>query len=360
MVITALAFDFTNGFHDTGNAMATSIATGALPPRVAVAVSGLLNFVGAFLSLAVAATIANGLVNTGDVTLTVVAAGLCGGIIWNLLTWLLGIPSSSSHALIGGVIGATMAAAGGSAVQWHGLVSKVIIPAAFSPVIAALVAATGILNVWNSDPGETAAADAALRADFPGRFMLGIGIGHREATSEYRRPLTTMHAFLDGLDASPSPPSAGERCLAALGPKMVDLAAERTAGTHPYFVPVEHTRWARGRLGPGKLVAPEVACVVDTDPVRAKAVARRYARLYLGMRNYTQNLLRFGFTEDDLAGGGSDRLIDAIIPQGSAGQIAEVVRAHLDAGADHVCLQPLGEEGIPRRSWTALAQALAD
>jgi PiT family inorganic phosphate transporter len=143
VVITALAFDFTNGFHDTGNAMATSIATGALSPRIAVAVSGVLNFVGAFLSLAVAATIASGLVSTSKVTLTVVAAGLAGGIIWNLLTWLLGIPSSSSHALIGGVIGATMAAAGGSAVLWHGLVSKVVIPAVMSPVIAALVAAVG-------------------------------------------------------------------------------------------------------------------------------------------------------------------------------------------------------------------------
>jgi PiT family inorganic phosphate transporter len=143
VVITALGFDFTNGFHDTGNAMATSIATGALGPRVAVAISGVLNFVGAFLSLAVAATIASGLVDTKVVTLTVVAAGLAGGIIWNLVTWLLGIPSSSSHALIGGVIGSTMAAAGGSAVLWHGLVSKVIIPAVFSPIIAVLVAAAG-------------------------------------------------------------------------------------------------------------------------------------------------------------------------------------------------------------------------
>jgi inorganic phosphate transporter, PiT family len=143
VVITALAFDFTNGFHDTGNAMATSIATNALNPRVAVAISGLLNLIGAFLSLAVAATIASGLVDTKKVTLTVVAAGLAGGITWNLLTWLLGIPSSSSHALIGGVIGATIAAAGGSAIEWKGLVSKVVIPAGLSPIIAALVAATG-------------------------------------------------------------------------------------------------------------------------------------------------------------------------------------------------------------------------
>ncbi|HVT70134.1 MAG TPA: inorganic phosphate transporter [Trebonia sp.] len=143
VVITALGFDFTNGFHDTANAMATSIATGALPPRLAVGISGILNFVGAFLSLAVAATIASGLVDTHVVTLTVVAAGLAGGIIWNLLTWLFGIPSSSSHALIGGVIGSTLAAAGGSAVLWHGLVSKVVLPAVLSPLIAALVAAAG-------------------------------------------------------------------------------------------------------------------------------------------------------------------------------------------------------------------------
>src|SRR5580692_7488077 len=148
VVITALAFDFTNGFHDTGNAMATSIATGALPPRVAVALSGVLNLVGAFLSLAVAATIASGLVETKLVTLTVVAAGLAGGIIWNLVTWLFGIPSSSSHALIGGVIGSTLAAAGGHAVQWHNLFAKVIIPAGLSPVVAALVAATGTFLLY--------------------------------------------------------------------------------------------------------------------------------------------------------------------------------------------------------------------
>jgi probable F420-dependent oxidoreductase len=223
-----------------------------------------------------------------------------------------------------------------------------------------LVAATGILNVWSNDPADTAAADAALRADFPGRFMLGIGIGHPEATSDYRRPLRTMRAFLDGLDAAPTPPPVEERCLAALGPNMLELAGNRTAGTHPYFVPVEHTRVARERLGPGKLVAPELACVVDGDPERARRVARDYAQLYLGLSNYTRNLPEFGFTERDLADGGSDRLIDAIVPHGSAEQIAEVVRAHLDAGADHVCLQPLGEPGIPRESWTALARVLID
>jgi inorganic phosphate transporter, PiT family len=148
VVVVALGFDFTNGFHDTGNAMATSIATGALGPRVAVALSGVLNLVGAFLSLSVAATIASGLVDTGKVTVTVVLAGLCGGIIWNLLTWFFGIPSSSSHALIGGVVGSTIAAAGFDAVKWKGLFSKVIIPAGLSPIIAALIAATGTYLIY--------------------------------------------------------------------------------------------------------------------------------------------------------------------------------------------------------------------
>ena len=221
------------------------------------------------------------------------------------------------------------------------------------PVLEAtstLTAATGILNVWSNDPAETAATDAALREAFPGRFVLGIGIGHPEATSDYRLPLTTMRAFLDGLDDAPAPPPVEERCLAALGPKMLDLARERTAGAHTYFIPVEHTRSARERLGPDKLLAPEVACVVETDPARARTVARDYAKLYLGLSNYTQNLLNLGFVEDDIEGGGSDRLIDAVIPHGSAAQIAEVVHAHLDAGLDHVCLQPLGEPGIPRDS----------
>ncbi len=148
VVITALAFDFTNGFHDTGNAMATSIATGALPPKVAVAISGVLNLVGAFLSFSVAATIASGLVSTGAVTLTVVFAGLVGGITWNVATWYLGIPSSSSHALIGGVVGSTIAASGFDAVKWHGLVSKVILPAVLSPVIAIFIAAIGTLSLF--------------------------------------------------------------------------------------------------------------------------------------------------------------------------------------------------------------------
>ena len=141
VVIVGLGFDFTNGFHDSANAMATSIATGALKPKVAVAVSGAANLVGAFLSLAVAATIAKGIVDQTAVTIVVVFAGLAGGVAWNVTTWYLGIPSSSSHALIGGVIGATMVHAGGSAVLWHGVASKVFIPAIFAPIIAAAVAA---------------------------------------------------------------------------------------------------------------------------------------------------------------------------------------------------------------------------
>jgi len=148
VVVTGWRFDFTNGFHDTANAMATSIATKALGPRTAVGLSAVLNLVGAFLSLSVAATIANGLVSTGLVTLTVAFAGLAGGIVWNLITWLFGIPSSSSHALIGGVIGSTVAAAGAHAVKWQGLVSKVIIPAVLSPFIAALVATAGTYLVY--------------------------------------------------------------------------------------------------------------------------------------------------------------------------------------------------------------------
>ena len=153
VVVTALAFDFTNGFHDTGNAMATSIATGALSPKVAVTLSAVLNLVGAFLSTAVAATIARGLVDANLVTLEIVFAGLVGGITWNLLTWLLGIPSSSSHALIGGVIGAMLAAAGTSGVEWKGVVSNVVLPAVLSPLIAGLVATLGTYSVYRSTRG---------------------------------------------------------------------------------------------------------------------------------------------------------------------------------------------------------------
>jgi len=221
-----------------------------------------------------------------------------------------------------------------------------------------LPVATGILNVWQHEPADVAAQHAELTRAFPDRFLLGIGIGHPEATSRYDKPLATMRAFFDGLDAADPPVPRDERCAAALGPKMLDLAAERSLGTHPYFTTPEHTRFARERVGAGKLVAPEVAVVVETDQEAARERARAYAATYLGLTNYTRNLLRFGFTERDLADGGSDRLIDAVVPHGSAEAIAEAVRAHLDAGADHVCLQPLGHGGAPVDDYRALARAL--
>jgi probable F420-dependent oxidoreductase len=234
-------------------------------------------------------------------------------------------------------------------------------PARVTPLLAAterLTAATGIVNVWQSEPQTVAAERAQLVTNFPDRFMLGIGIGHPEATSDYKHPLTAMRNFLDGLDAAQRPVPPEERCLAALGPKMLDLSRERAAGTHTYFVSPEHTRFARERVGPDKLVAPEMACVLDTDVEGARVKAREYAKTYLGLSNYTNNLLRFGFTEADIADGGSDRLIDVIIPHGSAEEIAAAAREHLDAGADHVCLQTVGVTGVPVDEWTALAVAL--
>ena len=167
-----------------------------------------------------------------------------------------------------------------------------------------------------------------------------------------------MRSFFDGLDAAQEPVPREARCAAALAPRMLELSAERALGAHTYFVPVEHTRATRELLGEGPLIATELACVLDTDLGRARASARGYAELYLGLRNYTTNLRRFGFGDEDLGGGGSDRLIDAVVPHGDAEAIAAVARAHLDAGADHVCLQPVGVSGVPREQWTALASAL--
>ncbi|MGO9958573.1 MAG: TIGR03620 family F420-dependent LLM class oxidoreductase [Solirubrobacteraceae bacterium] len=222
-----------------------------------------------------------------------------------------------------------------------------------------LVVATGIVNVWQYAPERLAAEFAALDEEFPGRLLVGIGIGHPEAIGDYSRPLATMTAFLDGLDRAQPPLPAERRCLAALGPKMLDLAGARSRGAHTYFVPVEHTRAARERLGPDALIATELACVLDDDPERARTTARRYAALYLGLGNYTRNLMRFGFGERDIAGGGSDELIDAVVAHGSAEQIAAVARQHFDAGADHICVQPIGVEGLPQAEWTALGVALA-
>jgi probable F420-dependent oxidoreductase len=224
----------------------------------------------------------------------------------------------------------------------------------FLDASSALPVATGILNIWRHSPADVAAAHARLTSEYPGRFLLGIGVGHPEATSDYTRPLTAMRRFFDGLDGVPRE----ELLAAALGPRMLDLAVERSLGTHPYFTPVEHTRFARERIGPEALVAPELAVVVEEDVDAARAIARDYAASYLQLTNYTSNLLRFGFTDDDIGGGGSDRLIDAVIPHGSAEAIAEVVAAHWEAGADHVCLQPLGHGPEPLDDYRALARVL--
>jgi probable F420-dependent oxidoreductase len=221
-----------------------------------------------------------------------------------------------------------------------------------------LVVATGIVNVWQYEPAVLAAEHAELTRDFPDRLLLGIGIGHPEATSNYSKPLSTMRDFFDGLDQADPPVPKDERCAAALGPKMLDLSAERSRGAHPYFTPVAHTRFARERVGDGPLIAPELACAVDADVQSARVKARAYAAVYLGLRNYTGNLLKFGFTEQDIADGGSDRLIDEVIPHGTPEEIAAAARRHLAAGADHVCLQPVGVKGMPRQEWSALASAL--
>jgi probable F420-dependent oxidoreductase len=229
------------------------------------------------------------------------------------------------------------------------------------PILAAtdrLVAATGILNVWKSDPVRVAAEFAELEGEFPGRVLLGIGVGHPEATSEYTKPMSAMRAFLDVLDDAASPVPPDRRCLGALRRKMLELSAERSLGAHPYFVPAAHTRWAREQLGEGPLLAPEVACVIDPDAESGRAAAREYARSYLALTNYVSGLRNVGFTDEDLAGGGSDRLIDAVVPHGTAEAVAAAVRQHLDAGADHVCVQPIGGSGMPRDAWTALADAL--
>jgi probable F420-dependent oxidoreductase len=221
-----------------------------------------------------------------------------------------------------------------------------------------IVVATGILNVWRHEPADVAAGHAELAHEFGGRFLLGIGVGHPEATSAYTKPLTKMRTFFDGLDAAPQPVPREQRVAAALGPKMLDLATERSLGAHPYFTTPEHTRLARERIGPDALLAPELAVVLEEDAETARAAARAYAATYLGASNYIRSLLRLGFEERDVAGGGSDRLIDAVIPHGSAERVADAVREHLDAGADHVCLQPLGHGGVPADDYRALADAL--
>jgi probable F420-dependent oxidoreductase len=224
--------------------------------------------------------------------------------------------------------------------------------------------ATGILNIWAHAPEEAATAHASIELRAQGRFLLGLGVSHapmvdRIAPGAYGKPLSKMRSYLDALDAQPTPVPPSERVLAALGPKMLDLARERAAGAHPYFVPVAHTRFARERLGPGPLLAPEQGVVLDEDPATAKEKAREHVSRYLQLPNYANNLLRHGLTEDDLRDGGSDRLLDAIVVTGGIEAVARRIAEHREAGADHVCLQVLGEGLLPLTQWRALAEGLS-
>ncbi|MEA2170493.1 MAG: hypothetical protein QOF76_3793 [Solirubrobacteraceae bacterium] len=211
----------------------------------------------------------------------------------------------------------------------------------------AITVAPGILNVWGHEPAEVNTEFPTL----PERFLLGIGVGHPQATAEYQKPLQKINGFLDELDVPKD-----RMILAALGPKMLDTARERSSGAHPYFVPVAHTAYARERLGTGPVLAPECAVVLEADPEAARALARGHMEVYLGLTNYTNNLLRHGFDESDLADGGSDRLVDAIVAWGDDDVIAKRLQEHRDAGADHVCWQVIhAGDGLPLEEWRRLA-----
>ena len=224
---------------------------------------------------------------------------------------------------------------------------------------SSLVVATGILNIWAHAPVDVAARCAAFGSSFPGRFLLGLGVSHQPLIPDappgtWEKPVAAMAAWLENLEGVP----ADEVVLAALGPRMLDLARERTGGAHPYLVNPEHTAFARERLGAGKLLAPDQKVVLDTDPASARQKARDGIGFYFGLPNYTNNWLRLGFTEDDLADGGSDRLIDALVVWGDEATIAARVAEHHAAGADHVCINVIGDDS--RRVWRALAPALRD
>jgi len=209
------------------------------------------------------------------------------------------------------------------------------------------ILATGIANIYARDPMAMANGALALAEAYGGRFVLGIGVSHAPAVtargSVYDKPVSRMRAYLDAMDAvtygAPEPQEKPGLVLAALGPRMLELAAERTDGAHPYFVPVTHTALARRTLGPDPLLLVEVTAVLDTDAARARDTAGAFAARYLASFNYHQNLLRLGYDEADLAGNGSARLLDDVVVQGDVATIVARVREHLDAGADHVCVQ---------------------
>jgi len=231
-----------------------------------------------------------------------------------------------------------------------------------------MVIATGIANIWARDPVAMAAAQRTLTEAYPGRFVLGVGVSHAPIVDarghRYQRPLDKMRAYLDAMDAAPwqGPPlpEAPARVLAALGPRMLELAAERAAGALLYNTPPEATASARSVLGPGPLLAVEQAVLLEEDPAEARRVARDFIAFYLSLPNNTGAWDRAGLGPKERVEGGSDRMVDTVVAWGGPEVIAERVRAHLDAGADHVCLQVLDPDpnGLPMAGWRALAPAL--
>ena len=232
-----------------------------------------------------------------------------------------------------------------------------------------IVVATGIASIWARDPMAMSGAHKTLTEAFPGRFLLGMGVSHQMAVDSlrghtYERPLTHMRSYLDAMDASlfmaAEPTEAPQRVLAALGPKMLELAATRAAGAHTYFVPVEHTPLARQALGDGPLLCVEQAVVLASDPDVARRIARGHMAIYLGLPNYTNNLKRLGWTDADLADGGSDALVDAIVAWGGVDEATARVQAHHEGGADHVCVQvlPADDATVAIDAWRELAPVL--
>jgi probable F420-dependent oxidoreductase len=227
--------------------------------------------------------------------------------------------------------------------------------------------ATGVLNIWMQDPADVANRGASLLSRFGSRFLLGLGASHAPLVESarrgpYTRPYSKMVGYLDALDAATTTVPTGDRMLAALGPRMLSLARARTSGAHPYLVPPEHTAVAREALGTGAVLAPEQAVVLAADRRAGLDVARSFVASYLLLPNYVRNLLRLGFGHSDLTGNGSDRLVDALVAYGDEAVIASRIRAHFEAGADHVCVYVVGSgdgnETLPLAAWRQLAPAL--
>lgn len=211
------------------------------------------------------------------------------------------------------------------------------------PILAAtstLQLATGIVNIWSAAAQPVAESYRRIEAAFPGRFLLGIGVGHPEHTEQYRTPYEALVGYLDALDAAAVP--AGRRVIAALGPRVLTLAAQRSAGAHPYLTTPEHTAWARELVGPSVLLAPEHKVVLSTDTTEARTLGHDAIGMYLRLSNYVNNWRRLGFTDDDVRPPGSDRLVDAVVAHGTATAVAARLDEHLTAGADHVTVQVLG------------------